>query len=443
MPAQAQSQIQSQMEMVDPEERKLRQVHKGLDIEQKTDSGATVIEGYVATKGVDRGRDFYTEDALKAMADQINREAQENNATVEVQFPDFSEDDLKDIKQNYNANGNIDHYNNPGYKFADPRQVSAYKIIGAEFDGFGVKIKAELFEELPFGVPEAIKSGIQKGFLDGFSVEFVARKARHILKEGEVVRKILDAKFTGAALTGRPLQTNAKLTDAEFKSMLEGVDENESKSFIKGLEEMGHENMGEQELKSLIEDTVENSVEEATEDIKQEIKNDITGDQTMPEDEQPNDDDTPDPEEDNTQEEDVEDQEQKSDLQEFKDELEDMKQEVKTLREERDQAQERIEELEQKNDDIDMLQEVKSDLGDLKQEIKSATPEDAPQEEEGQERDASVSEQEVKSRLEKQLEASSNPDQFVENQDLKSGIMQTHDVSETELEEAVEAAKAE
>lgn len=451
MPTQTQSPAQSQLEMVDEENGVIRQVQKGLEIEQKSEHGATIIEGYVATKGVDRKRDFYTEEALRKMAQQINEEAAEGEATLEVMFPDFSEEDLKNIKQNYNANGNVDHYNQPNNPLGDPRQVSAYRIVEASFDGFGVKIKAELFEDLPFGVPEAIKQGIKKGYLDGFSVEYVARKAAHIMKDGEVVRKITDAKFTGAALTGRPIQTNAKLTDAEFKSMigqgnieLEERKSDTDKSFIKGLEEMGHENMSEQELKSMIEDAASNAVSDEIEDMKQELKNDITGD-TMPEDQNTQDEPESDPEQDADSQDTVEDQEQKSELDEFKEEFEDVKQEVKSLQNTIEEKDERIEELEQKNDDMDALQEFKSeldeDLEDLKQEIKSATPENAPQQDTDEQRDESVSNQESKSRLEQQLEASSNPDQFIENQDLKSGIMDTHGVSESELEEAIEAAK--
>jgi len=222
MPAGTQSPERSSFQLVDESE--------GETIEQKADSGATVIEGYLATKGVDRARDFYTENALKEMAEQINREVENGSADVKALFPDFEEEDLRRIKQNYNSNGNVDHYNNPGYDFADPRVISAYRIVEAKFDGFGVKIRAELNEDLPFGVPEAIKSALEKGYLDGFSVEFVARRATNVMKDGVKVRKIMSSLYTGAALTGRPLQSAAAVTDAEFKSAVPQAGDQEVKS---------------------------------------------------------------------------------------------------------------------------------------------------------------------------------------------------------------------
>ena len=211
----------SRFQRVDENEQKMRQVVKG--IECKATHGATTITGYVATEGVDRSGDMFTEDALQEMAEQINEEIEAGEATVEAVFPEFDEEDLKQIKQNYAANGNVDHYNNPGFPIGDPRIVSAYKITGAEYDGFGVKITAELNDSLPFGVPEAIKTGIREGYLDGFSVEFIAKRARSVMKDGQRVRKILSSKFTGAALTGRPLQGSATVTDAEFKSMVKEI----------------------------------------------------------------------------------------------------------------------------------------------------------------------------------------------------------------------------
>jgi len=235
MPAETQSPERSSFQLVDETEGRMRQVVKGVEtIEQKADSGATVIEGYLATKGVDRARDFYTENALKEMAEQINREVENGSADVKALFPDFEEEDLRRIKQNYNSNGNVDHYNNPGYDFADPRVISAYRIVEAKFDGFGVKIRAELNEDLPFGVPEAIKSALEKGYLDGFSVEFVARKATNVMKDGVKVRKIMSSLYTGAALTGRPLQSAAAVTDAEFKSAVPQAGDQEIQEYALG-----------------------------------------------------------------------------------------------------------------------------------------------------------------------------------------------------------------
>ena len=233
MPAQtSQPEQVSKFQAADSDAQKMRQVVKG--IEYKSQHDGSVVEGYVATTGIDRAGDYFTEEALQEMAQQIQAEIEQDNANVKVVFPEFSEEDLKQIKQNYTSNGNVDHYNNPGYPMGDPRIVSAYKIVDAEYDGFGVKVKARLNEDLPFGVPEAIKAGLQEGYLDGFSVEFIAKKARNVVKEGQKVREILSSKFTGASLTGRPIQNSASVTDAEFKSMVQDIqqktEEQESKA---------------------------------------------------------------------------------------------------------------------------------------------------------------------------------------------------------------------
>lgn len=436
MPAQAEPGQVSQFQMADEDEGRMRQVIKG--IESKTDEGATRVEGYVATQGLDRAGDVFTEEALQEMADQINEEIDTGNAKVKAVFPEFDEEDLKQIKQSYTNNGNVDHYNNPGYPMGDPRIVSAYKVVSAEYDGFGVKIEAELNENLPFGVSEAIKAGLQEGYLDGFSVEFIAKKARKVVRDGKRIREILSAKFTGASLTGRPIQGSAAVTDAEFKSMVGEFEEAEnqgSKSFIKGLEEMVDEKMDKQEVKALLEDIAEEKAENITEEKLQEFKNDITGD-TMPEEQEQDEDPEP---EDGEGQDNVEEQEGKSAAEELREELSEVRQEIKSVVDENEQLQEEKEEMEQKFDNLDEdlegIQEVKSEIDELKQELKNVTPDNAPEQDTGETRDQQVSEQETKSALEQQLEAYSNPRRVIESQDMKSAIADRHGVTEEDVEE--------
>lgn len=435
MPAATQSPETSNFQLVDESEGKMRQVVKGVEtIEQKADSdSATKIEGYVATKGVDRAGDFFTEEALQEMAQQIQQEVETGGATLKAMFPNFNEEDLKQIKQSYTNNGNVDHYNNPGFDIADPRTVSAYKIVDAEYDGFGVKITAELNEDLPFGVPEAIKAALQEGYLDGFSVEFVAKRATNVVRDGRKVRKIMSSLYTGAALTGRPLQSSAAVTDAEFKSAVGEVveEDSENKSFIKGLEELADEQMNKQEVKSYLDQKLDEKA--------QEIKNDITGESNMPEDE-PNDPEQDSTPEDGEDQDNVDEQEGKSQAEELREELDDMRQEIKSVVEENKELRSEKEELEQKFDnldeDIDGIQEVKSGIDELKQELKNVNPENTPQQDVDETRDDQVSEQEAKSALEKQLENYGNPTRVIEDQSMKSAIADRHDVTEDEVEKA-------
>lgn len=176
------------------------------------------VEGFVATTHLDKGNDRYTEDALRMMAKDITQE----NDTVDAVFRDMDESQI----------GNVDHDNNPAMPTGDTRIVPAFKIVDAEIrdteDGeTGLWIKGMLNSDgMPSDTVSAVKNSIKDGFLNAFSIEFIPEKVRQVRENDTVVRVIEAAKAKGAALTGRPMNPEAQMTDADLKSMAdEYVDE--------------------------------------------------------------------------------------------------------------------------------------------------------------------------------------------------------------------------
>lgn len=221
--------------VLDEENNLLETTCSGLEI--KSEHGKDYVEGYVATKGVDKKNDLFTEGALKGMAERL----QEQVDTVDVHFPSFTEDDLRAAAENVTNNGNVDHNNSPVGLFGDPRVVPAFRIMEAKYDGFGVKIRAVLNTDglLP-EQQDAVKNAIREKYLNAFSIEYVATKVKYVEKDGEKIRLIGEAEPKGAALTGRPVQNRARVTDtdlkAEVKSVLDDVEQKAEYMFEVGDE---------------------------------------------------------------------------------------------------------------------------------------------------------------------------------------------------------------
>jgi len=173
------------------------------------------VEGFVATTHTDKGNDKFTKSALSDMAQDINEGSQ-----VEAVFNDVDEEALQEATV-----GNLDHNNNPASPFGDTQTVPAFKITEAEVkdtpDGeTGLYVKAMLNKDgmLPETV-SAVKNSIKDDFLNSFSIEFVPEKVEQKTIGEKVVRIIKAAAAKGAALTGRPMNPMAKITEAQLKTM--------------------------------------------------------------------------------------------------------------------------------------------------------------------------------------------------------------------------------
>jgi len=172
------------------------------------------VEGFLATTHIDKGNDEFTKNALKQMADDINGE------DVDAHFYDVDEEKLREAQH-----GNFDHASNPASPFGDTRTVPAFKIQRAEIketsDGeTGLWIKAVLntggmLDE----TVSAVKNSIKDDFLNAFSIEFIPEKVRKVKRNNRVIRVIEAAAAKGAAITGRPMNPAAAMTDAMLKSM--------------------------------------------------------------------------------------------------------------------------------------------------------------------------------------------------------------------------------
>jgi hypothetical protein len=217
--------------VLDPEEKTLESSTR--QVELKADNGKDYIEGYVATKKTDSGNDRFTADALRQMADELKSDID----SFDVYFPSFTQEDLAQAGKNVANNGNIDHNNSPGGVFGDPRIVPAFKMVDAEFDGYGVRVRGVLNTDgmLP-EQSDAVKNAVQQGFLNALSVEWVPEKVDYVEEDGEEIRVIENASVRGAALTGRPMNESARLTDTSLKSVLDQVAEKVEYEFDVGEE---------------------------------------------------------------------------------------------------------------------------------------------------------------------------------------------------------------
>lgn len=408
--------------VIDEDEGVIEQTCPGLEI--KSHGGNDFIEGYVATKGVDSSRDMFSEKALEQIAEDINQ----GGGIAKVLFPSpemIQQAAAKAAEDDPTKNGNVDHYNSS--RRGDPRVVSAFALTEAQFDGFGVKVKARLMNEaIPDETVDEIKNAVNQGLLDAFSVEWVTMSFTQREVEGKTVRVIEEAKFRGAALTGRPVNQRAKITEAELKSLAgeekaqhvtiqtpsyqnvsseaawsgrpseedfpDDFDANEI--FLARFGDNFSENSlpvvkmvnGEPTLvldglrsahtmasrvDGLSDDEVERVRSKAESLAQEEFDTDISNEEksennitgdTMPDDE-PQDNGESDGEETDAQDQ----TEEKSDVEEFKSELEDVRDTVEEVKSEREELQERVEELEDENE------ELKSDLEDYQEleELKS------------------------------------------------------------------------
>jgi len=174
------------------------------------------VEGFLATTHVDKGNDQFTEKALTEMAKDITQDQK----TVDAVFNDVDTEKLKEAQV-----GNFDHNNNPASPFGDTRIVPAFKVVDAKVrdtnDGEkGLWVKGMLNSDgmLPDTV-KAVKNSIKNDFLNAFSIEFVPKKVEKVKRNGRILRIIKNAAAKGAALTGRPMNNNAVMTDADLKSM--------------------------------------------------------------------------------------------------------------------------------------------------------------------------------------------------------------------------------
>lgn len=309
----------------------------------------SIIEGYAATTHIDQTNDRFQPEALEQMAEQIRNDA---NATVDVVFPQLDGMEESQI-------GNINHNNNPAAEkligAGDTRTVPVFKTTYAETrklaDGeTGLHIRGEMMP-LPDDLEDAVKGQIKEGGLHSFSIEFRPTNVEFNVVDGEPVRDIYGGKAQGNALTGRPMNQEANLTDAELKSMINGDVQvsdryQDAKTNVKTEDTSMSDNEEEEQVE-------QQEAEETPEQEEQEVENDSGEEET------------PEQEDEDTEETVSEADEVKNDVKELKSMFEDIKEENEELREERD-------ELKAKLEDLETVETVKSEISEIKSMIEDS-----------------------------------------------------------------------
>ena len=301
--------------------------HKGgISLKNTAEDADSIIEGYAATTHKDEANDVFDKKALENMAEKINRDSE---TSVDVVFPEIDGMEESQI-------GNINHNNNPAAErmigAGDTRTVPVFRVEMAEVhllnDGeHGLFVRGSMLP-LPDNVDEAVKGQIREGALHSFSIEFNPINVNFEVVDDEPIRRILDAEPQGVALTGRPMNTEANITDADLKNIMANGADQDEKTNVK------------------TEDTTMTDNEQPDE-----------GNEPEPEDNP-----EPEPEEGDGEGEgksDEEGSELKNDVAELKNMFEDIKEENETLREKNS-------ELKSKLEDLKTVEGIKSDIDEIK-----------------------------------------------------------------------------
>lgn len=144
------------------------------------------ITGYISTKDVDLYNELVTENAMKQMLQSLKS---------------------KIIKLD------VDHEVFRG----NPNAIPVGKIVEAEYDGYGVKVKAELNSASP--AFKDVWGSIKNGFIDAFSIAYKTLDSVTKTIEGKTVKLLNSIDLLNVALTGNPVNSSCKMTSVFTKSL--------------------------------------------------------------------------------------------------------------------------------------------------------------------------------------------------------------------------------
>jgi len=376
-----------------------------------------VIKGFLATTMVDSQNDQFTKAALEDMASQINEDA---GKTIDTVFP--GADKVEESQM-----GNREHENHPAFPFSDTRVVPSFKLTKADVrelpdsigKGYGLHVTGELNSDgLPADNVSAIKNSLRNGYLHSFSIEFMAQKVRDVVKGGKVVRVIEQALQKGAALTARPVNKTAKLTDAMIKSeMVEYIDETNTTGGTMPEQETQETKNDEVQTEEEVENPQEEENVEQVEDGQEEAKSDEAVDE--PE------------QEESGEEEAAEEEEGEEEAKSLRDEIDEIKSKVSHVREENDELKEKNEELKSQIEDLKEFKSINDSIDEIKSSLDDISLEDGPRADQEQERFSGEAKADWKRTIDamgvtaEHLEAKSktgvrNVDAFIEGKDVSA-----------------------
>ena len=463
------------------------QTEHGLEL--KNEGGTSYIEGFAATTHKDQANDVFTAEALEEMAQKIRNSSDQ---TVDAVFPHFEGMDESEI-------GNINHNNNPAAQKmfgTDTRTVSIFKTVDAETvpleDGeTALKIRGEMLP-LPDDVEEAVKAHIKQGALHSFSIEFSPQNVNFEMRDGEAIRTILSAVPQGTALTGRPLNEKASVTDAELKNIMSKHGK-EDKDEYKGMheykqemvqgdvfeteeeamnraEEMGldgvhsHERGGEMVFMPgatheayMSAENEENDVKTSEESNMGEESEDHSDEQTEENDSQTEEEVKNDPElknEDQQPEEDVESEESEEGVEddgeeesELKNDVSELKSMFKDIKEENEQLREENSELKSKVEDLKTMDSIKTEIADIKNMVESGdydTEGDRPIVDQDEQREVKNMQDEDKAQWKREVDQLGMDEDDLKSDFGNTGMTEAESIADlhgVKVEEVLEYAK--
>ena len=197
------------------------------------------MEGLLSTSDLDLVNDIVTKNCLESMKNQIIS----RNIKLDIEHEAFrgTNPEQKEINKTIIPVG----------KFTD---ASVQEI---EKGRWGLKIKAVLNAFNPRY--KEIKGNVIDGFLDAYSIAFIATKARNEIVNGQSIRFLDDLNLLNAALTGNPVNTQALNTEVFMKS-------------ISSIEEYMEEKKSHPDIEKLLEVKSQSHSHESDKLNRQEVK---------------------------------------------------------------------------------------------------------------------------------------------------------------------------
>jgi len=251
------------------------------------------VEGYISTKDLDLGNDVVTDECLNNMLEQLK------GRTIKL---DIEHETMKGETE-------LD-------KKINKTKIPIGKIVNAWRDEKGIKAKAVLNKA--HSKFQEVWNSIKNGFLDGFSIAYYPIQTITKNMGDKLIRLLNRVDLINVALTGNPMNPQAKLTSAFTKSL----------SYLNKIEDV-------METKKLYkEESTKNIMDEDNKKLEKQENNEV--------------------------------QEERKSFDELKQETEKLKEEVKTLNEELKKIQDERDSKENNEEEAKIQEEVKA----LREEIK-------------------------------------------------------------------------
>jgi len=274
------------------------------------------LEGIISTNHLDLVNDVVTKSCLESMERQIKS----GNLKLDLEHESFRGDSIEEKELNK-------------AKIPIGKMFEA-DVKAIEKDKFALFVKSELnpFEDRF----EKTMGSVKEGFLDAYSIAFIPIKTEEQIVDGKTIRMLDDVVLLNVALTGNPINTEAKNRDIFLKSIQSLEDYKNKKKLNPEIEnqlEVKHNHISDnkiklEEVKDMEEDkkdeTQEAEGEESTES-KEPEKKEEGSDEGESNDEPESKDDEPE----TGEEEDAEKKEMKSQIKTLIEEVKELKAKIK------------------------------------------------------------------------------------------------------------------